>query len=96
MLFFLAACILLINALLGLWVWFCFVFIQARSADKRWMKPTTVCDSSTQTDTHILPPTIVTSYEWNEWELRRKAIKLVCIVITEFFWLDRKVQDTLV
>ncbi|KAM6280125.1 cilia- and flagella-associated protein 206 [Porphyrio hochstetteri] len=40
------------------------------------MKPTTKCDSATQTDTHILPPTIVTSYEWNEWELRRKAIKL--------------------
>ncbi|KFV77978.1 UPF0704 protein C6orf165 [Struthio camelus australis] len=40
------------------------------------MKPITKCDSSTQTDTHILPPTIVTSYEWNEWELRRKAIKL--------------------
>ncbi|XP_049674160.1 cilia- and flagella-associated protein 206 isoform X1 [Accipiter gentilis] len=45
------------------------------NADK-CLKPTTKCDSSTQTDTHILPPTIVTSYEWNEWELRRKAIKL--------------------
>ncbi|XP_010160107.1 PREDICTED: UPF0704 protein C6orf165 homolog, partial [Eurypyga helias] len=50
---------------------------QARNADKCFMKPTTKCDSNTQTDTHILPPTIVTSYEWNEWELRRKAIKLV-------------------
>lgn len=40
------------------------------------MKPTTKCDSGSQTDTHILPPTIVKSYEWNEWELRRKAIKL--------------------
>ncbi|XP_063186097.1 cilia- and flagella-associated protein 206 isoform X1 [Chroicocephalus ridibundus] len=49
---------------------------QARNAGKYLMKPTTKCDSSTQTDTHILPPTIVTSYEWNEWELRRKAIKL--------------------
>ncbi|NXS66609.1 CF206 protein, partial [Pandion haliaetus] len=47
----------------------------ARNADK-CLKPTTKFDSSTQTDTHILPPTIVTSYEWNEWELRRKAIKL--------------------
>ncbi|KFU91798.1 UPF0704 protein C6orf165 [Chaetura pelagica] len=51
-------------------------YAQIRSADKFFMKPTTKCDCSTQTDTHILPPTIVASYEWNEWELRRKAIKL--------------------
>ncbi|XP_014819885.1 PREDICTED: UPF0704 protein C6orf165 homolog isoform X2 [Calidris pugnax] len=51
-------------------------FKQARNAGKRWIKPTMQCDSGTQTDTHILPPTIVASYEWNEWELRRKAIKL--------------------
>ncbi|XP_040409730.1 cilia- and flagella-associated protein 206 isoform X3 [Cygnus olor] len=51
-------------------------YTQARSADKHLMKPTTKCDSSTQTDTHILPPSVVRSYEWNEWELRRKAIKL--------------------
>ncbi|XP_068005270.1 cilia- and flagella-associated protein 206 isoform X2 [Melanerpes formicivorus] len=51
-------------------------YAQARKADKCSMKPTIKCDSSTQTDTHILPPTIVASYEWNEWELRRKAIKL--------------------
>ncbi|XP_067882747.1 cilia- and flagella-associated protein 206 [Heterodontus francisci] len=40
------------------------------------VKPATKCDSSTQTDTHILQPNLVKSYEWNEWELRRKAIKL--------------------
>ncbi|XP_071892298.1 cilia- and flagella-associated protein 206 isoform X2 [Anas platyrhynchos] len=51
-------------------------YTQTRSADKSLMKPTTKHDSSTQTDTHILPPSIVKSYEWNEWELRRKAIKL--------------------
>ncbi|XP_074943345.1 cilia- and flagella-associated protein 206 isoform X1 [Phalacrocorax aristotelis] len=51
-------------------------YTQARNTEKWLMKPTTKCDGSTQTDTHILPPTIVTSYEWNEWELRRKAIKL--------------------
>ncbi|NXL27203.1 CF206 protein, partial [Glaucidium brasilianum] len=51
-------------------------YAQARNAEKCLMKPTIKCDNSTQTDTHILPPTIVTSYEWNEWELRRKAIKL--------------------
>ncbi|NXU87747.1 CF206 protein, partial [Xiphorhynchus elegans] len=50
--------------------------VQARIADKGLMKPAAKRDSSTQTDTHILPPTIVRSYEWNEWELRRKAIKL--------------------
>ncbi|XP_027500602.1 cilia- and flagella-associated protein 206 isoform X2 [Corapipo altera] len=53
-----------------------FPHAQARNADKCLMKPTAKCDSSTQTDTHIFPPTIVRSYEWNEWELRRKAIKL--------------------
>ena len=31
----------------------------------------------TQTDTHFMESNIVKSYEWNEWELRRKAIKLV-------------------
>ncbi|NWU61506.1 CF206 protein, partial [Pterocles burchelli] len=51
-------------------------YAQARNTSKYLMKPTAKCDSGTQTDTHILPPTIVTSYEWNEWELRRKAIKL--------------------
>ncbi|XP_006264514.1 cilia- and flagella-associated protein 206 isoform X2 [Alligator mississippiensis] len=51
-------------------------YTQVRSGDKHLLKPITKCDSSTQTDTHILPPTIVKSYEWNEWELRRKVIKL--------------------
>ena len=40
-------------------------------------KPVTKCDSGTQTDTHFMDSNIVKSYEWNEWELRRKAIKLV-------------------
>ena len=34
-------------------------------------------DTGTQTDTHFMESNIVKSYEWNEWELRRKAIKLV-------------------
>ncbi|CAB3992266.1 Hypothetical predicted protein [Paramuricea clavata] len=38
--------------------------------------PITKCDSGTQTDTHFMESNIVKSYEWNEWELRRKAIKL--------------------
>ncbi|NXF19537.1 CF206 protein, partial [Rhodinocichla rosea] len=49
---------------------------QARKASKGSRKPPLKRESGTQTDTHILPPTIVRSYEWNEWELRRKAIKL--------------------
>ncbi|NWU78319.1 CF206 protein, partial [Onychorhynchus coronatus] len=56
-----------------------FPHAQARIADQCLMKPTAKCDSSTQTDTHILPPTIVRSYEWNEWELRRKALKLASL-----------------
>lgn len=39
--------------------------------------PVTKCDSGTQTDTHFMESNIVKSYEWNEWELRRKALKLV-------------------
>ncbi|KAH0622132.1 hypothetical protein JD844_024157 [Phrynosoma platyrhinos] len=50
-------------------------YSQIRAKEKSLL-PITKCDSSTQTDTHILPPTIVKDYEWNEWELRRKAIKL--------------------
>ncbi|NWY01129.1 CF206 protein, partial [Nothoprocta ornata] len=49
---------------------------KVRKGDEYLMKAIMTRDGSTQTDTHILPPTIVTSYEWNEWELRRKAIKL--------------------
>ncbi|XP_026913092.2 cilia- and flagella-associated protein 206 isoform X5 [Acinonyx jubatus] len=51
-------------------------YSQMKDVDKHHIKPITKCESSTQTDTHILPPTIMRSYEWNEWELRRKAIKL--------------------
>lgn len=39
--------------------------------------PVTKCDTGTQTDTHFMESNIVRSYEWNEWELRRKATKLV-------------------
>jgi len=33
-------------------------------------------DFGTQTDTHFYDKNIVKNYEWNEWELRRKALKL--------------------
>ncbi|KAM8952713.1 cilia- and flagella-associated protein 206 [Pelodytes ibericus] len=51
-------------------------YSQAQAAEQLLMKPITKCNSSTQTDTHLLQTNIVKSYEWNEWELRRKAIKL--------------------
>ncbi|XP_039266098.1 cilia- and flagella-associated protein 206-like [Styela clava] len=49
---------------------------QAGEGGKMFEKPVTKSDSGTQTDTHILEHNIVKDYEWNEWELRRKAIKL--------------------
>ncbi|KAE8602640.1 hypothetical protein XENTR_v10014067 [Xenopus tropicalis] len=49
---------------------------QAQADEKLFIKPVTKCNSSTQTDTHLVETNIVKSYEWNEWELRRKAIKL--------------------
>ncbi|XP_055455391.1 cilia- and flagella-associated protein 206 [Psammomys obesus] len=51
-------------------------YSQMRDIDKHFIKPITKCETSTQTDTHLLPPNVMRSYEWNEWELRRKAIKL--------------------
>ena len=51
--------------------------LQARDSGKMIEKPVMKADSGTQTDTHFHESNIVASYEWNEWELRRKAIKLV-------------------
>ena len=51
--------------------------MQARDSGKMIEKPVMKADSETQTDTHFHESNIVASYEWNEWELRRKAIKLV-------------------
>lgn len=53
------------------------MLLQGKDQGRMIEKPVTKCDSGTQTDTHILEANIVKSYEWNEWELRRKAIKLV-------------------
>ncbi|KAM4529968.1 cilia- and flagella-associated protein 206 [Fundulus diaphanus] len=41
-----------------------------------WPMPITKQEISVQTDTHQMDSHIDKSYEWNEWELRRKAIKL--------------------
>ena len=43
--------------------------------------PVKKADCGTQTDTHFMESNIVKTYEWNEWELRRKAIKLVIYMI---------------
>lgn len=43
--------------------------------------PITKSDVGTQTDTHFMESNIVGFYEWNEWELRRKALKLVSNII---------------
>lgn len=56
-----------------------------QSGDRLLVKPITKCDSCTQTDTHLLETNIFESYEWNEWELRRKAIKLVSDYFS-LFW----------
>uniref|UniRef100_A0A3B4XG81 Cilia- and flagella-associated protein 206 n=1 Tax=Seriola lalandi dorsalis TaxID=1841481 RepID=A0A3B4XG81_SERLL len=57
------------------------------------VNPITKCESGTQTDIHPVETNIVKSYEWNEWELRRKAIKRVSLnsqvvffVISHFLW----------
>ncbi|KAL5021112.1 hypothetical protein ScPMuIL_000267 [Solemya velum] len=51
-------------------------YTQGKDQGKMIEKPVTKCESGTQTDTHLLETNIAKSYEWNEWELRRKAIKL--------------------
>lgn len=52
-------------------------YVTTAGADSSLIQaPVTKRDSGTQTDTHFMESNIVKSYEWNEWELRRKAIRL--------------------
>ena len=51
--------------------------LQMQSGERLLVKPISKCDSSTQTDTHLVETNIVKSYEWNEWRLRWKAMQLV-------------------
>ena len=53
------------------------VILQLQPGESLLVKPITKCESGSQTDIHPLETNIDKSYEWNEWELRRKAIKLV-------------------
>eukprot|EP01137_Pigoraptor_chileana_P022075 Opistho-2@86567 len=47
------------------------------SGTKRMVHVITKSDGGTQTDTHIVESHIDKKYDWNEWELRRKALRLV-------------------
>ncbi|XP_051954118.1 cilia- and flagella-associated protein 206 [Xyrauchen texanus] len=51
-------------------------YSEMQSGEKLLVKPICKSDSCTQTEIHPLETNIVRSYDWNEWELRRKAIKL--------------------
>lgn len=53
------------------------MLLQLLLGESALVKPVTKCEGGTQTDLHPVESNIVTSYEWNEWELRRKALKLV-------------------
>ncbi|KAK2856608.1 hypothetical protein Q5P01_005343 [Channa striata] len=52
-------------------------YAEMQPGESLLVKPITKCDSGTQTDIHPVETNINKSYEWNEWELRRKALKLV-------------------
>ncbi|KAM3603601.1 uncharacterized protein V6R79_025765 [Siganus canaliculatus] len=70
------------------------------SGESLQVKPVIKCDSGTQTDIHPVETNIVKSHEWNEWELRRKAIKLadLCKKATHSTQTDqshmRRMNDT--
>ncbi|XP_026050817.1 cilia- and flagella-associated protein 206 isoform X1 [Carassius auratus] len=51
-------------------------YSEMQSGEKLLVKTISKSDASMQTEIHPLETNIVKSYEWNEWELRRKAIKL--------------------
>lgn len=56
----------------------CLFFLQMLPGESpQPAKPIIMHDCSAQTELHPLESNIDRSYEWNEWELRRKAIKLV-------------------
>lgn len=58
------------------------IFVYSQGGKRQVVQlPVTKCDTGTQTDTHFYESNIVSSYEWNEWELRRKAIKLVSFIM---------------
>lgn len=59
---------------------FCFVFSSPQmlpGESSHPAKPIIMHDCGAQTELHPVESNIDRSYEWNEWQLRRKAIKLV-------------------
>ncbi|MEQ2176010.1 hypothetical protein GOODEAATRI_023757, partial [Goodea atripinnis] len=54
------------------------LLLQTEPGQGLWPMPITKQEIGIQTDTHPIDTYIDKSYEWNEWELRRKAIKLGC------------------
>lgn len=72
-----------------------FLVVQILPGESSWMKSNT--ESSTQTDIHPVETNIHKSYEWNEWELRRKALKLVSYInlCDVFFYLHDMVCECL-
>ncbi|XP_034384136.1 cilia- and flagella-associated protein 206 [Cyclopterus lumpus] len=51
-------------------------FSELQPGESFLAKSVTKCESGTQTDVHPVETNVARSYDWNEWELRRKAIKL--------------------
>ena len=58
-----------------------------------------------QTELHPIEMNLVKTYEWNEWELRRKAIRLVsfiftsrtdlaCVMASTIWWVCKKISKT--
>ncbi|KAK7907524.1 hypothetical protein WMY93_016136 [Mugilogobius chulae] len=52
-------------------------YSELQSGEHLLVRPITRSSSGTQTDTHPVESYIDKAYEWNEWALRRKALKLV-------------------
>ncbi|KAJ0061289.1 hypothetical protein NL108_014815, partial [Boleophthalmus pectinirostris] len=51
-------------------------YTELQSGEHLLVRPITRSSSGTQTDTHPVESYIDRAYEWNEWALRRKALKL--------------------
>ncbi|XP_029984140.1 cilia- and flagella-associated protein 206-like [Sphaeramia orbicularis] len=51
-------------------------YSEMKPGDSFVAKPISKCESGTQTDVHPLETNICRTYQWNQWELRRRAIKL--------------------
>jgi hypothetical protein len=56
-------------------------------------EPIIKCDSKIQTELHPIPRHIDATYHWNEWDLKREAIKLVSFKLdVSHFVFDTKLK----